>query len=290
LPPPPNKIKIPPSHLRTHRSNYRTRNVKESEDIGHFCGEHAPTQRGIYLSFKLSSSLENFRRISVFTRSQNSVSLFLLLPSGILFQMKEHVVWMVFLSLVFSASGQETHSRVPPTIQAVDELRSAVAVSQLILAQQAQFFRELINITKSRNNCANARGSLEDSVCPYPFVKVVEECFYVSRTSLTWHAARHYCRGMGGDLATPSNLYGLKTHILEKRGPRILWIGGIDQGIDGGWQWVTGDAVENDDWSSNRPSIGKPTENCLGIRRDSHPALTNLPCHKSQFFVCQYRQ
>ncbi|XP_068200535.1 perlucin-like protein [Palaemon carinicauda] len=178
----------------------------------------------------------------------------------------------------------------PDASASVDQLRSAVAVSQLILAQQAQFFKELINITKAKGNCIDARaGAPSNMECPYPFTKVVDECFYVSKAGLAWHPARHHCQGMGGDLAAPSNLYALKAHVLETRGPKLLWIGGIDHGINGGWQWVTGEAVDQEEWSSTRPNSNRPTENCLTIRRDFHPALINFPCHKAQFFACQYR-
>lgn len=54
--------------------------------------------------------------------------------------------------------------------------------------------------------------------CPAPFVSVMGECFSLSKTRLPWHHARHYCLGMGGDLATPSFLYALKTYILEREG------------------------------------------------------------------------
>lgn len=56
------------------------------------------------------------------------------------------------------------------------------------------------------------------SNCPAPFVEVMSECFSLSRTRLPWHHARHYCLGMGGDLATPSFIYALKTYILEREG------------------------------------------------------------------------
>ncbi|XP_064117702.1 uncharacterized protein LOC135223127 [Macrobrachium nipponense] len=194
---------------------------------------------------------------------------------------------MMFAVLVIFSISPTTGIPVPAT-EGVDQLRSAVAVSQLILAQQAQFFKELINITKSKGNCIDARGT-NNVECPYPFTKVVDECFYVSKTGLAWHPARHHCQGMGGDLAAPSNLYALKAHLLETRGPKLLWIGGIDHGINGGWQWVTGEVVDTEEWSTTRPNNNRPTENCLTIRRDFHPALTNIPCHKAQYFACQYR-
>lgn len=40
-----------------------------------------------------------------------------------------------------------------------DDLRSAVAVSKLVLAQQAVFFRELINATRERTNGCLPNGN-----------------------------------------------------------------------------------------------------------------------------------
>ncbi|KAG7175180.1 C-type lectin-like 28 [Homarus americanus] len=172
-----------------------------------------------------------------------------------------------------------------------EDLRSAVAMSQLVLAQQAQFFRELINATRGRNNCCDTLGKSDlelQEVCPDPYSTVVGECFYLSPNQLSWHSSRHFCRGMGGDLATPRHLYALKAFITEKRGPKAVWIGGTDLGADGGWRWVNGDTVDSADWAHKQPNNDRPVEQCLHLRRDWHPVLGDLPCHISQRFVCQY--
>lgn len=58
------------------------------------------------------------------------------------------------LLLVVLVGGSVVMS-YPAQVANPDDIRSVVAMSQLILAQQGQFFRELINITKNSNNCCN---------------------------------------------------------------------------------------------------------------------------------------
>ncbi|KAK8744663.1 hypothetical protein OTU49_000554, partial [Cherax quadricarinatus] len=124
--------------------------------------------------------------------------------------------------------------------------------------------------------------------CPEPFTAVVGECFYLSPNTLSWHSARHTCRGMGGDLATPKHLYALKAFLTNERGPKAAWIGGMDLGLDGGWKWINGAVIDSADWGHNQPNSVRPTEQCLALRRDWHPVLDDLPCHQYQRFVCQY--
>ncbi|XP_045625001.1 perlucin-like protein [Procambarus clarkii] len=172
------------------------------------------------------------------------------------------------------------------------DLRSAVAMSQLVLAQQAQFFKELINVTRSRSSCCDSLGRSDLEVlvtCPKPFTAVVGECFYLSPSVLSWHSARHFCRGMGGDLSAPKHLYALKAFITEERGPKGVWIGGMDLGLDGGWRWVNGEVVDSADWGNRQPdNDNRPVEQCLTLRSDWHPVLNDMPCHLNQRFVCQY--
>lgn len=62
--------------------------------------------------------------------------------------------------LVFACTGAMAYPQSHQTSD-VEELRSALAMSQMILAQQAQLFRELINATKENHRCCNAGKSGE---------------------------------------------------------------------------------------------------------------------------------
>nr|XP_027219834.1 uncharacterized protein LOC113812193 [Penaeus vannamei] len=102
---------------------------------------------------------------------------------------------------------------------------------------------------------ASQRGG-GGSNCPAPFVEVMSECFSLSRTRLPWHHARHYCLGMGGDLATPSFLYALKTYILEREGDADVWVGGFrrERGTGRG-----STATRTAPTRPSRPTTGRPT-------------------------------
>lgn len=65
-------------------------------------------------------------------------------------------VVLLLLVMVWPVPGNFVSFTSPgssPTAQ--QELQSALAMSQLVLAQQAKFFGELINITKNRGYCCN---------------------------------------------------------------------------------------------------------------------------------------
>ena len=54
-----------------------------------------------------------------------------------------------------------TDTMAHPTLstRTPEELRSGIAMAQMILAQQAQLFRELINATKESHSCCSAGKS-----------------------------------------------------------------------------------------------------------------------------------
>ncbi|KAK8748923.1 hypothetical protein OTU49_015593 [Cherax quadricarinatus] len=87
-----------------------------------------------------------------------------------------------------------------------DELRSAVIVNQLLLSQQTDILKELLNNTQHN----------QGPYCPYPYTQVLDECFYLSTHKLTMEKGRQHCQGMMGDLATPKHPYALKSFIINK--------------------------------------------------------------------------
>ncbi|XP_045111088.1 C-type lectin domain family 17, member A-like [Portunus trituberculatus] len=190
--------------------------------------------------------------------------------------------------LVWAFAGTAAYPATPHGTP--DDLRSGIAMAQMILAQQAQLFRELINATKESHSCCSAgKSDLPESIsdCPYPFKQVLDECYYLSSNTLTWHNARHSCQGMGGELAMPIYLYALRNFVAGERGPpRSVWVGANNH--NGGWRWLNGLPVDDAEWGKKQPNNRRPTDQCLAVRRDRHPVLDDMGCGSNLRFVCQY--
>ncbi|XP_045587192.2 perlucin [Procambarus clarkii] len=166
----------------------------------------------------------------------------------------------------------------------LEELRSALVVTQLVLSEQAETLKHLVNSTlQAKTSCAPER------CCPYPYKRVLDECFYLSSKQLAWSQARHYCQGMKGDLATPKHVFALVSFVLENGAwTGAVWIGATDQGREGVWQWVNGQPIAADQWTPGQPDNAGGAENCMDIRLAWHPSLNDFNCVISQRFVCQY--
>ncbi|XP_027220609.2 perlucin [Penaeus vannamei] len=126
------------------------------------------------------------------------------------------------------------------------------------------------------------------ALCPYPYQQVLDECFYVSKVSLNWNQARQYCQGMQGDLATPRNVYALKSYVIETGAASTqVWLGATDQSSEGTWKWLDGRPITSD-WANGMPDNYSGNENCLDLRIKWHPPLNDSVCEVAERFVCQY--
>nr|XP_053648761.1 uncharacterized protein LOC128699942 [Cherax quadricarinatus] len=137
---------------------------------------------------------------------------------------------LLLLSLVLGVLGQSQPSGQPqPTSNitdvkppaenitgALNELKGILTRMESILTNTSENTRRLATAVLHNFNCT------EKICCPYPYSRVVDECFYVSSISLNWPDARQYCQGMTGDLASPRNLYGLKSFIISTAGLYVL--------------------------------------------------------------------
>ncbi|KAK3850021.1 hypothetical protein Pcinc_043246 [Petrolisthes cinctipes] len=134
--------------------------------------------------------------------------------------------------------------------------------------------------------------------CPYPYTRVVGECFYLHRKKLAWEKARRVCRGMGGDLAAPAHPHALQAHLADKYGPGYYWVGGRkvtqqtsedESGDEEMWLWLTGRQLDPDNWLFSRPDNQQGDEDCLELVMSDYPGLFNdETCLVRQKFICQY--
>lgn len=99
--------------------------------------------------------------------------------------------------------------------------------------------------------------------------------YYVSRNAMSWNSARTLCQGIpGGYLATISNA----TENAYVAGCDLdgtntgLWIGLTDEGHEGTWSWVTGEAAGFTNWdlAYGQPDGGS-SENVVSLKPTHMP-------------------
>ncbi|XP_050738789.1 C-type lectin domain family 4 member F-like [Eriocheir sinensis] len=153
----------------------------------------------------------------------------------------------------------------------------------------------LLNLTAALQN--HTRALLDTQAqdgdregCPLPYWRLGDECFYVNRyLRVSWSEARHFCRGLGGDLAQPRIVATLRAALLMKYPEdhnRFVWVGASEAGgTEGNWLWMSGLGVRAEDWALDQPDGGN--ENCVVLSRDEHPSLHDSPCYTHTTFICQ---
>ncbi|XP_063590398.1 perlucin-like [Penaeus indicus] len=175
----------------------------------------------------------------------------------------------IFALLAASISGQPLQGRSQKT-----ELMVAVG----ILEEHVQDIKQKVLALPNSG-----------ALCPYPYKQVLDECFFLSKVSLNWNQARQYCQGMQGDLATPRNVYALKSFIIDTAGEVTeAWLGATDQSSEGTWNWLDGRPIASD-FAGGQPDDAGGNEDCLDIRLKWHPTLNDYQCGVAQRFVCQYK-
>ncbi|KAK8748924.1 hypothetical protein OTU49_015593 [Cherax quadricarinatus] len=162
-----------------------------------------------------------------------------------------------------------------------DELRSAVIVNQLLLSQQTDILKELLNNTQHN----------QGPYCPHPYTQVLDECFYLSTHKLTWEKARQHCQGMLGDLASPKHPYALKSFIISSIGigdDKTVFVGGEDESKNRQFKWLDGRVIATSDWSPGEPNNSHGREFCVNLYNTRHPVFNDISCDEQHLFACQY--
>ncbi|MPC21619.1 Versican core protein [Portunus trituberculatus] len=126
--------------------------------------------------------------------------------------------------------------------------------------------------------------------CEVPFWRLGDECYYVNQhLPVSWSEARHFCRGLGSDLAQPGVVAKLRAALLMRYPedhPSVLWVGASEAGgNEGNWRWVSGARVSSEDWAQDQPDGGN--QNCVVLSRHEHPSLHDSPCYTHATFICQ---
>ncbi|KAK7085892.1 hypothetical protein SK128_028261, partial [Halocaridina rubra] len=83
------------------------------------------------------------------------------------------------------------------------------------------------------------------SSCENPFDLVGGRCVFIDPvTSATWNEARYVCQMFDGDLAVLDSVtfYSDLVSFIYEKGliSRDYWVGGINSGLSGQWEWLNG--------------------------------------------------
>ncbi|XP_069950885.1 hepatic lectin-like [Cherax quadricarinatus] len=161
------------------------------------------------------------------------------------------------------------------------ELHSTLIVNQLLLSQQTELLKEMVNAAQRK----------EGASCPHPYTQVLDECFYLSTHKLTWEQARQHCQGMNGDLASPKHLYALKSFIISSLGNsdiKRVFVGGKDEHKNRHFKWLDGRVIVSNYWIAGEPNNKGGSEFCVNLYTDHHPSLNDVSCSHHYIFACQY--
>ncbi|XP_069935605.1 C-type lectin-like [Cherax quadricarinatus] len=166
-----------------------------------------------------------------------------------------------------------------------EELHSTLIANQLLLSQQTELLKEMVNAAqRNKGNCP------EGASCPHPYTQVLDECFYLSPHKLTWEKARQHCQGMMGDLASPKHPYALKSFILNLLGTGdiVVFLGGQDENKNRHFKWLDGRVIANNYWYPGEPNNSGGSEFCVNLMNSLHPLLNDVSCTADHLFACQY--
>jgi len=109
-------------------------------------------------------------------------------------------------------------------------------------------------------------------------------------TPMTWAEAEETCEQTGGNLATVTSLteYKKLQAFADDKDVAALWIGLTDGEKEGSWEWVTGEALDNDivDWQEDEPNNFGTGEDCAGLYKAFDYRLNDFPCGQKYPFVC----
>ena len=85
--------------------------------------------------------------------------------------------------------------------------------------------------------------------------------YYMFEEKMTWQAAKEYCEGVGGHLASITSQEE-NSVILGLSRKQNCWLGATDEVKEGKWKWVTGEPFEYSKWHK-RPDNHKGKQHYL---------------------------
>jgi len=88
----------------------------------------------------------------------------------------------------------------------------------------------------------------------------------------TWKEARTLCEDIGGRLVTITSAEEQQVveSLITNGTKNCYWLGGTDEGAEGVWKWITGEAFEYTNWDPRQPDNENGVEHYLDMFRTSY--------------------
>ncbi|XP_049546546.1 uncharacterized protein LOC125957713 isoform X2 [Anopheles darlingi] len=128
-------------------------------------------------------------------------------------------------------------------------------------------------------------------MCPPSFIRIGNECYYISKNKLNWLDAYFECKDRNAKLAEPMKYEDkhLRRHLQKTDRKEDLWIGGTYNWKLQKWQWGhNGREIEHQSFSQMVP--GRDLKfHCALLRSDIKFRWSAEECTKKMDFICQHR-
>ena len=96
--------------------------------------------------------------------------------------------------------------------------------------------------------------------------------YKIFQNPMSWHEAEVFCQNQGGYLATLTSQSenDFVYNNLIASASSYVWLGGTDEGSEGNWRWVTGEAWQFTNWKSGEPNNLYDGEHFLHAYNDNN--------------------
>lgn len=118
--------------------------------------------------------------------------------------------------------------------------------------------------------------------------------YKIFNESISWQEAREKCESLGGHLATITSKAESDFIQSFANEERSYWIGGTDDGSEGIWHWVTGEAFTFTNWNAGEPNNFDGKEHYLEFNGGSGQGRWNdtenvpLDSEGGRYYICEW--
>uniref|UniRef100_A0A6B2E8I3 Putative c-type lectin n=1 Tax=Phlebotomus kandelakii TaxID=1109342 RepID=A0A6B2E8I3_9DIPT len=132
------------------------------------------------------------------------------------------------------------------------------------------------------------------AMCPPKFVRLGNECYYISNEKASWLDAHFECKDRNSKLAEPFKFedYRIRKYLLRTQIERTpKWIGGIYNWERKTWQWgYNGRAMKYQAFSQMKPGSTEDMKfHCSMMNPTLKFRWSAKPCVEQHNFICQHR-